>query len=240
MTDIASNLPRVIRLRIINIETASSRLADITAIGLAEMEIYGTQAAICATRDNPFTHSRPCTDDALTTAATRPGPVDAYVTYDLSRTRELMPAHATGFASWIGIGRLLVQLGHEVVGKSAEAVARDLGFGLEIDVAQTNDTTASRNAVATALLLVWLYEQMEDLNRMLRFSRAKTRPLQPIPSFTDAAGWEAMSRDDLGWMVDHQAARALAGLAPDPAFDDAVTHRAMRELNHRRIFTHRT
>ena len=240
MTKIANNLPRVIRLRIIKIETVSSRAADITAIGLAEMEIYCTQAAISATQNNAFTHSRPCTDDDLITAATRPGLVDAYVTYDLSRTRELMPAHATGFASWIGVGRLLVQLGHEVVGKSAEAVAREFGFGPEIDHAQTNDTAASRNAVATALLLVWLYEQMEDLNRMVRLSRAKTRPLQPIPTLTDAAGWEAMSRDDLNWVADHQAARALAGLAPDPAFDDAVTHRATRELNHRRIFAHRT
>ena len=231
--------PRIIRMRVLNPISTTSNPADVTAIGLAEMEICGSDAVISAIRSTPFEVDRQCTAADLAAAVLWPEPADVYVTWDLSRTRELVPPDASWFSPWIGIGRLMVQSGHDIVGKPAEAVARELHIGGELAMAPTDGTAASLGAAATALLTTLLYGQM-GMNLMLRQSLATTRPLCPLPGFDDAAGWAAMARADLDWVVDHKMARELAGLAPDPAFDDHLTHRATRELNRRRIFAHRS
>lgn len=231
--------PRTIRLRVVNPETPTSDPADVTTIAIAGMEIRGRNAVIGTIRCQTFGAARRCTQADLATAAIWPEPIDVYVTWDLSRTRELIPADATGFASWIGVGRLLVQNGYDLVDRTADAVAIELGLGRELALAPTDGTAASRNAAATALLATLLHRDV-GLNQMLWLSSGKTRPLRTVPGLDDAAGWAAMPRDDLDWVRDHQAARAQAGLDPDPAFDDSVTHRATRETNRRRIFVHRS
>ena len=227
---------RVIRLRVLHLDTHSTDLADVSAIGLAELDMCGTDAVIGAIRTNTFDPAeRPCTRQDFAAAATWPDPVNVLVTYDLSRVEDVRPPDIPGFASWIGVGRLLTQLGHDVIDKGPAGMAIELGQGAGLTMAPTDGTTAARDAVATALLAAHLYPRM-GLASMHRFSRAKTRPLWSLPDLHDWSGWASLPRADLDWLADHQEARRLAGLGPDPVITEAVSHRAVVELNRRRIW----
>jgi hypothetical protein len=57
-----------------------------------------------------------------------------------------------------------------------------------------------------------------------------------LPHLDDTARWAGLPRADLDWVAGHQEARRLAGLEPDPVVTDAVSHRAVVELNRRRIW----
>ena len=236
MNDNDPGSSRVIRLRVLHLDTHTTDLGDVSAIGVAELDMCGTDAVIGAIRTEPFDPAdRPCTPADFTAAATWPDQVDVLVAYDLSRVEDVVPADMPGFACWIGVGRLLTQLGHDVIDKGPTGMAIELGQGAGLTMAPTDGTTAARDAVATALLAAHLYPRM-DLASMLRFSRAKTKPLWSLPDLHDWSGWAGLPRADLHWLADHQEARRLAGLDPDPVISDAVSHRAVVELNRRRIW----
>ena len=236
MNDNSPDAGRVIRLRVLHPDTHTTDPADVTAIGVAELDMCGTDAVIGAIRTETFDATeRPCTRADFATAATWPDQVDVLVAYDLSRVEDVRPADMPGFACWIGVGRLLTQLGHDVIDKGPTGMAIELGQGAGLAMAPTDGTTAARDAVATALLAAHLYPRM-GLARMLRFSRAKTRPLWSLPNPHDWSGWAGLPRADLDWLADHQEARRLADLPPDPVITDAVSHRAVVELNRRRIW----
>lgn len=238
MTENTDDRPRTIRLRIVNPESTTSNPADVTAIGLAEMEVCDKSAVIGAVRSETFDGDRTCTRADLVTAAIWPEPVDILVTYDLSRTLELVPPDATDYPSWIGVGRLLVQFGCDVVDKPAERVATEMGMGKELALMTTDGSAVSSAAVATALLAALLYSKV-GWSRMLWLSRDKTRPLRSVPGIDDTAGWAAMPRDDLDWVADRQPAFAWPNQASSQAVTDDVTDRAVRELTRRRSLADR-
>lgn len=226
-------LPPLIRLLVVNLETPSSNPADVTAIGLVEMEIYSGQAVINAIEAAAFGVDRPCTRDHLDQVLSCPEAIDALVNYDLSRTKEVVQASLPEVMPWVGIGRLLVQLGRDLGDRSAEAIALEVGLGKDLAQARSARDATSRDAAATTLLTTLLHEQL-GLDRMISLSRNKVRPLRSRPSLDDVMGWAAMPHADVEWAASNQAAPSPNGFNPDLSFDDAVTGRAVRELHLRR------
>ena len=223
-----------VMLRILLIETSSSDPSDVTEIGRLEMAFDGVDARIGSPFAHRFAPDHPhCTDQDLADAVNAPDPVDVVVTFDLARALEIIPPATIGRARWIGIGGLLPQVAPSCPAGSPEAAVEWCGLMPVLEAMPGADTPMFRRLAALALITIHLHKEI-GLERMIKFSSYRTRPIGPTPALEDDGAWSVMPESDLAWLADFAEDARLAGLVPNELLDPAVGARARLEIARRR------
>lgn len=226
----------IIRMRAICIETRTSRPCDVTAIARAEMEIDGPDYRIDAVQVQRFGGEvSPCTADELAAAVNDPVRADLLVCHNAARALELIPPAVTGTVPWIATGRLLMQAYPGAPTVDLEGTVGWLGLRQVLDSMAAGEPGIGRRCSALALVAQHVVQHL-GRSRAIKFSKYATRPLAPPPPIDDDEGWADMPHDDVWWLATLIENAKHSGVVPEHLVDPAITDRALREYNRRRIW----
>ena len=226
----------ITRARAIYIETRTSWPCDVTSIARAEIDIEDADYRIDAVQSQWFEDDEsPCTPYDLAAAVNDPNPVDVLVCHDAARVLEVFPSTITGNVPWIATGRLLIQAYPGAPTVDLAGTVEWLGLKPALDAMVPNGPETARQCSALALVAHHVIRRL-GLRRAITFSTYPTRPLAPPPTIDDDDGWAAMPACDVKWLATFVENAKFSGLVPERVLDPAISDRALREYNRRRIW----